>query len=57
MVPGKRKVISVKKLEYTHLMKYEKTKNWKASKIKTVDDKDRKREERLAKKLKNKKKK
>ena len=55
MVPGKRKVIPVKKLEYTHLMKYEKNKNWKVSKIKTVDNKNRKREERLAKKLKNKK--
>ena len=32
MVPGKRKVIPVKKLEYTHLMKYEKTRIGKSQK-------------------------
>ena len=46
MVPEKRKTVPVEKLSYSNIMKFEKTKKWKDSKIKTEDNKDRKREER-----------
>ena len=46
MVPEKRKTVPGEKLSYSHIMKFEKTKKWKDSKIKTEDNKDRKREER-----------
>ena len=42
MVPEKRETVPVEKLSYSHIMKFEKTKKWKDSKIKTEDDKDRK---------------
>lgn len=54
MVPEKRQKVTPERLEYSHLMKFEKTKKWKGSKIKTEDDKDRKREERMKKKEKGK---
>ena len=38
-------------------MKFEKTKKWKTKKVKTADNRNRKREERLAKKIKSDKKK
>ena len=46
MVPEKRETVPVEKLSYSHIMKFEKTKKWKDSQIKTEDNKDRKREER-----------
>ena len=51
MIPAKRKSMLVKHLEYSHLMKFEKTKKWKTKKVKTADNRNRKREERLAKKI------
>ena len=50
MVPDKRQKVTPARFEYSHLMKFEKTKKWKDSKIKTADDRDRKREERMKKK-------
>ena len=57
MIPAKRKSMLVKYLEYSHLMKFEKTKKWKTKRVKTADNRNRKREERLAKKIKSDKKK
>ena len=51
MVPEKRKRTIPEKLTYNHLMKYEKTKKWKDEKLRPEYEKDRKREQRLKKKL------
>ena len=46
MVPGKRQRTPVQKLEYVHLMKFEKTNKWRNQIIKKDDNRDRKRVER-----------
>ena len=46
MVPGKRQRTPVPKLEYIHLMKFEKTNKWRNLIIKKDDNRDRKRVER-----------
>ena len=51
MVPEKRKTAIPERLSYDHLMQYEKTKKWKDEKYRSEYEKDRKREQRLKKKL------
>ena len=52
MIPAKKKTMPVTKLEYSHLKKFQKTKKWKTKRVKTAENKNRKREERLDKKMK-----
>ena len=42
MIPAKRKTMPVNKLEYSHLMKFEKTKKSKTERVKTAENKNRK---------------
>ena len=50
-VPEKRKTAIPERLSYDHLMQYEKTKKWKDEKLRPEYEKNRKREQRLKKKL------
>ena len=50
MVPEKRKRVSTEKLQYSHLMKFEKTKKWRDTQIQIETERERKREERERKK-------
>ena len=52
MVPEKRDRLPTKNLQYTHKMKFAKTKELRDSVVKKEDNKDRKREERQKKKIK-----
>ena len=47
MVPEKRRKTPAQKLQYSHLMKSEKTRKWRKTKIKTEDAKKRKQKERM----------